>query len=375
MRPRRLFAWPYLGDMTTASTNDIPLDTAIVILGMAAWINRDLYRVIDFLDGQLEALMRVMPRLPRLDRAQRQQLALLAHRIERARLEAHACIVTVDTLRRWYCTLIERKWTYPRTGPGRPPVGPAVAEQAIIIARENPGMGSPGIAQRLGLLGIHVSESTVRRILREHGIDPAPLRVRESDWQQFLEAHAHELAAIDFTTVECFENGRLATHYCLFGIHHDTRRVAFLGMTEHPQEAWMVQQARNHTAEGGFLAGRRFVIMDRDASFSARFRHVLKLGGCTSIRTPPQSPNCNAFIERYFRSLKEECLDHIIPLSPDGLRHVIAEYLVHYHTERPHQGLDGKLIDPPTIVARPTGKIRCRHRLGGILKHYYREAA
>jgi hypothetical protein len=70
--------------MTTASTNDIPTDTAIVILGLAAWINRDLYRTIDFLDAQLEALMSALPRLPRLDRGRRQQLAALAHRIERA---------------------------------------------------------------------------------------------------------------------------------------------------------------------------------------------------------------------------------------------------------------------------------------------------
>jgi hypothetical protein len=190
MRPRPWFARPYLGGMTTASTNDVPTDTAIVILGLAAWINRDLYRIIDFLDAQLEGLVSALPRLPRLDRGRRQQLAALAHRIERARLEAHARIVTVGTLRRWYRTLIERKWTYPRTGAGRPTTARAVVEQVLIMARENPRLGAPGIAQRLRLLEIHVSTSTVRRILGEHGIDPAPSRIREHDWQQFLEAHA-----------------------------------------------------------------------------------------------------------------------------------------------------------------------------------------
>lgn len=81
--------------------------------------------------------------------------------------------------------------------------------------------------------------------------------------------------------------------------------------------------------------------MDRDAIFSERFRQLLALGGCTAVRTPPSSPNCNAFVERFFRSLKEECLDRLIPLSEEGLRFAIGQYIEHYHTERPHQGLGG----------------------------------
>nr|MBA3845287.1 transposase family protein [Planctomycetota bacterium] len=212
-------------------------------------------------------------------------------------------------------------------------------------------------------------------VLRRNGIDPAPLRRHDDTWELFLAAHAHQIAAIDFTTVECFDRGDLATQYCLFAIHHDTRRVAFLGLTTHPDTPWMAQQARNLIADGGFLNGRRFLLMDRDATFSERFRSVLANGGIESVRTPPQSPNCNAFIERFFRSLKEECLDRIIPLSPDGLRHAIAEFVEHYHRERPHQGLDGALINSPINESRPTGRIHCGTRLGGILRHYHRSAA
>jgi transposase InsO family protein len=115
--------------------------------------------------------------------------------------------------------------------------------------------------------------------------------------------------------------------------------------------------------------------MDRDGSFSERFRAVLKSGGVEAVRTPPQSPNCNAFIERFFRSLKSECLARLIPLGEDGLRHAIGEYLIHFHTERPHQGLDGAIIDPDPTPRAAVGPVHCRQRLGGILKHYQREAA
>ncbi len=136
----------------------------------------------------------------------------------------------------------------------------------------------------------------------------------------------------------------------------------------------MAQQARNLTAADGFLADRRFLLMDRDASFSERFRAILATGDVESVRTPPQSPNCNAFIERFFRSMKEECLRRIIPFSVDGLRRAIGQFIEHYHEERPHQGLDGALIQPGESEPRPTGPIRCRERLGGILRHYYRSA-
>jgi len=337
---------------------------ALLICGAAVWMQRDL-----------------MKRLPRLPRADRELLATLAQRIERQRLETLALIVTPDTLRRWYRQLVIAKWTHPPIGtPGRPPIDPAVAALAVCIARENPGMGSPGVARRLSYFGHAISASTVRRILRAHGIDPQPVRDHDRDWATFLEAHADQIAAIDFTTVETVErDGSLTTRYALFAIHHNTRRVHLIGITTHPTGDWMAQQARNLTdAFDGFLSRRRFCIMDRDGSFSERFRSILANAGVRPIRTPPQSPNCNAFMERFFSSIKQECLRRIIPLGEIGLRHAIQEYLTHYHTERPHQGLDGAIIDPSaanTENATSDAPVICTSRLGRILRHYQRIAA
>jgi len=125
----------------------------------------------------------------------------------------------------------------------------------------------------------------------------------------------------------------------------------------------------------GFLIGKTYVIMDRDPVFTTRVREMLRHSGAKPVRLPRRSLNLNAFIERFIRSIKEECLDRVIPLGEAHLRELIREYMVHYnHAERPHQGLDGRLIQPADGHGA-NGPLVRRERLGGLLKHYYREAA
>ena len=81
------------------------------------------------------------------------------------------------------------------------------------------------------------------------------------------------------------------------------------------------------------------------------------------------------FLERFVRSIKEECLDQMIIFGEHNLRRAIREYMAHYHTERNHQGLGNELIDPVVENARRTSEVDCRERLGGLLKYYHREVA
>jgi hypothetical protein len=113
--------------------------------------------------------------------------------------------------------------------------------------------------------------------------------------------------------------------------------------------------------------------MDRDGKFCPGFRQYLKAAGVEPIRLPPQSPNLNAFAERWVRSIKEECLSAFLFFGEESLRHVIMEYVDHYHKERNHQGKDNELLFPSKLGE--TGEIKCKTRLGGLLKYYYREAA
>jgi putative transposase len=136
----------------------------------------------------------------------------------------------------------------------------------------------------------------------------------------------------------------------------------------------MVQTARTLTdVNDGCLRGARVLICDRDTKWSAVVRQTLAAAGVHLVQTPYRAPNCNAYAERFVRSIKEECLDRCVFVGEAHLRRTLTAYTEHYHRERNHQGLHDRLITPdPT--GPPQGAIRCRQRLGGLLRYYYRAA-
>jgi len=117
------------------------------------------------------------------------------------------------------------------------------------------------------------------------------------------------------------------------------------------------------------------VICDWDTKFTRRFLQVLKDYGVATVLTPYRAPDCNGFAERFVRSIKEECLDRMIFFGTTSLPRAIAEYVDHYHRERPHQGLGNTVLEG-TLDPRPTPvtEVRCEERLGGLLHHYRRAA-
>ena len=107
----------------------------------------------------------------------------------------------------------------------------------------------------------------------------------------------------------------------------------------------MLQVARNLIdEEGGALASKGYLIVDRDAKYSQQFRRLVEQRGTEIIRLPPMSPNLNAYAERFVRSIKEECLGRMILVGQASLRRAIGEFMAHYHEERNHQGLENRLI-------------------------------
>jgi putative transposase len=127
------------------------------------------------------------------------------------------------------------------------------------------------------------------------------------------------------------------------------------------------------------------LMRDRDGAFSKAFEQVFKDHGVQVKPVGPRAPNLNAFIERWIQSLKQEALDHFLVFGKTHFDYIVSEYVAYYHECRPHQGLDNKLPPSPRgqpdddaqIEALPLdpSKIQCEHRLGGILKHYYRNVA
>jgi len=184
------------------------------------------------------------------------------------------------------------------------------------------------------------------------------------------------MAATDFFAVELWTPRGLKTYYVLFIIHLSTRSAHIAGVTTAPNGAFMKQVARNLTdVDDGFLLDSRYLIMDRDTKYTTDFRGHLNREGVKPVRCPARAPNCNAFAERFVRSIKNECLDREILFGDESLRRALREYVTHYHTERNHQGVGNRLLKPLATVSLTDEPIHHRERLGGILNYYYRKAA
>ena len=165
----------------------------------------------------------------------------------------------------------------------------------VRIAIENPGWGYTRIHGAVRNLELNIGRGTIRRILKEHLIEPAPARGGRIPWSVFLRAHWKAIAASDFFTVEVWSWRGLITHYVLFVIDLATRRVVVGGITTNPNEAWMLQVARSLTdSESGVLLGKRHLIIDRDTKYSTAFRMFVAREGVEVIRLPPRSPNLKA---------------------------------------------------------------------------------
>ena len=354
-----------------------PLPTHLFLGILAGWLNRHQQAVVEYLKTENEILKcQLDGRRPRLTDGERRRLALKGKALGRKALAAVACIVTPDTILAWHRRLVAVKWTFSHRRQGRPNIGPDVRNLIIEMARASPRWGYTSIQNRLSNRGHRVSRSTVARILKEHGLEPAAKRSRGMTWTAFLKAQWAGMAAIDFTTVEVWTAGGLVTYYVTFVMELATRRVTCAGITAHPDGAWMQQVGRNLTdAVSGFLSGKKYLIMDRDVIFHAGFRRLLEQSGIQPVRTPPSAPNCNAYLERFNGSFKREAADCVIFFGEPHLRRVVDEYLVHYHHERNHQGRDGQIIEPGGEVGLTAGLICRRERLGGMLNYYYRNAA
>jgi transposase InsO family protein len=170
----------------------------------------------------------------------------------------------------------------------------------------------------------------VRRILQDHGIEPAPERGRRTPWKTFLQAHWEGLAAADLFTVEVLSLGGLRRYFVLFAIELKTRRVKIAGIHSQPYGEWMEQMARNLTdGFDGFLRQKRRLIHDRDPLYTKAFSEILRGSGVEPIRLPARSPNLNAFAERFVRSIEEECLSRVVLLSEQHLHFIVHEYVEH----------------------------------------------
>jgi transposase InsO family protein len=349
-----LFALAYLllrrlVQLVTDSSNDLTRDIEVVVLR-----------------HQLMVLKRQAGR-PRIRRRDRLFMAAISRALPRARWSSF--VVSPQTLLRWHRELVRRKWTYARrSAGGRPPISDEVRELILRIGRENPRWGCLRIRGELAKLGVRVSATKIRTLLRANGLGPAPRRGSPT-WSEFLRAQAQGILAFDFFTVESL---MLRTLYVLFAIELGSRRVHVLGITRNPDTAWVTQQARN-LAVGERLGGVQFLIRDRDSKFSSPFDEVFRTEGVNIVKTPIRAPRANAFAERWVRTVRTECLDWMLVLGSRHLARVLRTYAAHYNEARPHRGLELRTPEPrPDSLRCPAGgeRVRMHALLGGLIHEY-----
>lgn len=349
-----------------------------LLLLFAGWVNRRQQAVIDYLIEENRVLReQLRGRRLRFTDDQRRRLARKGRLLARRVLDSLNTIVTPNTILRWYRELVAKKYDGTRRRrPGRPPTTTRVRQLIVRFATENPGWGYTRIRGALRNLGHDVGRSTIKRVLREHGMEPAPARSKRMPWATFLKAHLGVLGAMDFFTVEVLTLAGLVRYSVLFVIDVATRRVHIAGIARAPDGRWMQQVARNLTdAIDGVLRGSRYLIHDRDPLFTREFDGLMRAAGVECLKLPARSPDLNAYAERFVLSIKSECLWKIIPLGEGHLRRAVAEFVAHYHIERNHQGLENRLIVAPAEPANGNGPVVRRERLGGVLSFYYRRAA
>ncbi len=208
------------------------------------------------------------------------------------------------------------------------------------------------------------------KILKSAGIDPAPRRDGPG-WAGFLRSQAQGILALDFFTADLLNGAKV---YVLAVIEHGTRRARILGATEHPVQSWVVQQARNllmDLEDAGTRA--KFVLHDRDASFTDAFDAVFQAAGIRIIRSAVQAPRMNSITERWIGTCRRELLDRTLIWNQRHLMIVLREYEDFYNTHRPHRAPNQAaplrpLPEPVTDLDQ--FRVRRRDRAGGVIREY-----
>ncbi|PVX27043.1 MAG: hypothetical protein CW716_04340 [Candidatus Bathyarchaeum sp.] len=349
-----------------------PMEMLLVML--AGWLNRHQRDVIEYLREENKILREKLGKKRiLLNDNQRMRLARLGKRLGRRVLADACCVFSPDTILKWHRYLVARKYDGSgNRGPGRKRITEELEQLIIQLARKNKTWGSRRTKGTLKYLGYTVCHTTIDKILKRNGYDPSPDRARKTRWSEFLRSHWESLAAIDFFTTEIYTWSGITRYMVLVSIDYATRRVEVVGIIQQAHGEWMKQMAKNLTDPiSGFLKDKKYLIHDRDPLFTKEFRGILRSSGIRPIKTLPMAPHLNPIVERFVRSIKSECLNQMLIFGERHLRYVIEQYMEHYHTERPHQGIDNEIIEPPP---QGKGEIICQERLGGLLKSYRRVA-
>jgi transposase InsO family protein len=314
---------------------------------------------------QLIVLRRQVKR-PTFTRADRILLALLARQVRT--WQQALLIVQPDTLLRWHRELFLLFWKRKSKAASHKP---KVAAETIALirqmARENRLWGAERIRGELLKLGLRVCKRTIQKYLRTVRTQ----QPRGQTWATFLRTHAAQIWACDFLQVTDLFFRPL---FAFFVIELHSRKVVHMGVTRSPTDPWVAQQLREVTP---YAQAPKYLLRDNDGKFGSCFARVATTSRIEILKTPYHAPRANAVCERFMRSVRQECLDHLLILEEKQLQRVLHAYVVYFNQARPHQGI-GQQIPECSGLSRATAqagtKVLAVPILAG-LHHDYRKVA
>ena len=246
-------------------------------------------------------------------------------------------IVQPDTLLRWHRELFRLYWKRKsKTSSHKPKVAAETIALIRQIAKDNRLWGAERIRGELLKLGLRVCKRTIQKYMR--GVRTQ--QPRGQKWSTFLRNHAADIWACDFLQVTDLFFRPL---FAFFIVELKSRRVIHVGVTRSPTDAWVAQQLREATPYG---QAPRYLIRDNDSKFGPCFAHVARTSSIKILKTPYHAPRANAICERFLRSVRQECLDHLLILQEKQLQRVLNAYVVYFNQARPHQGMAQQIPEP-----------------------------
>jgi putative transposase len=353
--------WHDLSSRLTRWTKPLVASLPLQIIADLGRSNSELIAENALLRQQLIILKRQVKR-PTFTRTDRMLLVLLA-RLVRS-WQQSLVIVQPETVLRWHRQLFRRYWKRKSKTASHTP---KVAAETIALIREmatnNRLWGAERIRGELLKLGIRVCKRTIQKYMR--GVRTKPPRGQK--WSTFLRNHSAGIWACDFLQVTDLFFRPL---FAFFIVELKSRRVIHVGVTRSPTDAWVAQQLREATPYG---QAPKYFIHDRDSKFGPGFARVAATSSIKILKTPYHAPRANAVCERFLRSVRQECLDHLLILHERQLQRVLNAYVAYFNRARPHQGIGQQIPEQRISVpsAHHTGdKVIGLPVMGGLHHDY-----
>lgn len=342
---------------------------------IASCTDRELAKYVQFLKEENKILRARIPGQVHTKPEERNRLIEFGKALGRA-VEELITIVSASTFYRW-CRDEKsgKKPPNPKGGQRKPR---EIRELVLEIAKIT-GFGYTRIIGELRKLGIKgVSRQTVRNILKEEGINPAPDRTSDK-WENFLERHQNTLWAVDFFSVKAITARGVQELYLLVFLCMHSREVIVTPSTKHPNSAWVKKQTEMFIEKTTDRTEKPSIVMhDRDTKFTKEFVATLKAKGIRTNALPVASPNLNGRVERFIQTIKYECLFKFILFGQRHLDHIVSEWVAYYNQTRSHTECEHlpPLGEAPEEVPKLARKqVVIKSHVGGLVKSFERKAA